>query len=80
VELRCFQGNSLGGHANVGVMLQHRPADVASKRHDGLVRGLAFGELCNCRVAEIVEAENQAGALRGITLCRAPSPGGTSEN
>ncbi len=54
-------------HADVGVVLDHLPANVACDRHEGLLAGLALGELGYAGVPQIVKAHLQTRTFEGRT-------------
>jgi len=59
---KCLQGPAFDLEANVGVMLQHLPRDVASNCHDRCVACLRLRQFRDSVVAKI--------AFTGVATCR----------
>ena len=61
------QGGSLRFHSDVGIVLQHFPADVSGDGHDGLLTSLTFGQFGDAGMPQIVKPEiGWAAALRAL--------------
>ena len=57
-SFQSFQSPPLGGQPNVGVVIEHFPADVSGNAHDGLIAQARLGQLGDGLVAQIVKAES----------------------
>ena len=57
-SFQSFERQPLRCHSDVGVVIEHFPADVSGNAHDGLIAQARLGQLGDGLVAQIVKAES----------------------